>query len=338
MRIAVLEYLCGGGLADVESSQLAAVEPLYGEGDAMLSALVEDLMDCGHHVVTVLDDRSNALWQKRNGSAKWANQLHAEAISSTQSLNDVWMRATRDVERVLVIAPEIDDILGTLIEELRTRGRTVWASERSFLQMSSDKQKTYSSLLGKVKQPPTWTIGEFFLRQQSASNEYQSGWVVKPRDGAGCSDMKWYATCDEFLRETKLQTIDSTDKWIVQAWEEGQAYSLVMIGNQRQNVPVIYTGGRGPVMLDSYPVFEAWGRAVLESLPGALGWVGIDFVWSEVSQEPVLIEINPRLTTSYLAYRKLYGPAISEELMGLRGDLAWQVIDPFQLPFPFSAS
>lgn len=40
-------------------------------------------------------------------------------------------------------------------------------------------------------------------------------------------------------------------------------------------------------------------RKALSSLPGLLGWVGVDFLWNDATGVDTVIEINPRLTFSF---------------------------------------
>ncbi len=50
----------------------------------------------------------------------------------------------------------------------------------------------------------------------------------------------------------------------------------------------------------------ALGRRAIECLPGLRGFTGVDLVLSEKNPgEDRVIEINPRLTTSYTALRRL---------------------------------
>ncbi|MCA9021743.1 MAG: ATP-grasp domain-containing protein, partial [Planctomycetaceae bacterium] len=45
---------------------------------------------------------------------------------------------------------------------------------------------------------------------------------------------------------------------------------------------------------------------VCDLLPGLAGYVGFDILLpDDTPNEPVLVEINPRLTTSYTGYRRL---------------------------------
>jgi predicted ATP-grasp superfamily ATP-dependent carboligase len=52
---------------------------------------------------------------------------------------------------------------------------------------------------------------------------------------------------------------------------------------------------------------ERFADDVLRAIPGKpQGWIGIDFIM-EPDGQWCAVEVNPRLTTSYLGYRKWYG-------------------------------
>ena len=60
-------------------------------------------------------------------------------------------------------------------------------------------------------------------------------------------------------------------------------------------------------------------RNIQQAFPfEAAGWIGIDFLVPNDPtqlQDYVVVEINPRLTTSYLGYRKWYGPHLAGTLL-----------------------
>ena len=69
-----------------------------------------------------------------------------------------------------------------------------------------------------------------------------------------------------------------------------------------------YLGGRIPARLSNSVAqkIECQARAVIQSIEGLTGYVGIDLIVpSEASEPPLVLEINPRLTTGYLGYREL---------------------------------
>jgi predicted ATP-grasp superfamily ATP-dependent carboligase len=50
----------------------------------------------------------------------------------------------------------------------------------------------------------------------------------------------------------------------------------------------------------------------------------------------VVMEVNPRLTTSYLAYRQWYGPELALGVLGLAEDREWNYSALPKSPLEFS--
>ncbi len=86
-----------------------------------------------------------------------------------------------------------------------------------------------------------------------------------------------------------------------------------------------YLGGRIPADISAESSFDVQQLAqrACHAVPGLAGYVGCDIVLPHPGhvenvlheEEPVLIEINPRLTTSYLGYRKLTDDNIAARLI-----------------------
>ncbi|GFP26026.1 tyramine---L-glutamate ligase, partial [Candidatus Hakubella thermalkaliphila] len=75
-----------------------------------------------------------------------------------------------------------------------------------------------------------------------------------------------------------------------------------------------YLGGTVPL---EHPLAErAFGHArrACSLIPGLRGYVGMDFVLTD--KEAFLVEINPRLTTSYLALRRLTNLNLAGAILG----------------------
>jgi predicted ATP-grasp superfamily ATP-dependent carboligase len=76
-----------------------------------------------------------------------------------------------------------------------------------------------------------------------------------------------------------------------------------------------YIGGQGPLDCDPDRL-SRFAQNLLEAIPGkSAGWVGIDFLILP-DQHWIPLEINARLTSSYLGYRMLYGPQLACGLLG----------------------
>ncbi|HUP79573.1 MAG TPA: ATP-grasp domain-containing protein [Pirellula sp.] len=394
MKVAVFEYLSGGGLINDANSPSRAprsrrsglqqpktsmrttelLEPLYLEGLSMLTALATDLAFCGHEVHTCLD-RKAAVDPMVESLLQQFSGLQVHKIDCPWL--DRWIDVALACDRTIVIAPELHQHLERIINALRTAGAAVIASSTSFIQATSDKLKTAKLLTDSgVPHPRTQSLTQYrlgftepealadSLRRGSASasgssrsvnhgrksqTAYLSEWdkeqpvTLKRRDGAGCADMKVFADprkLTEWLRTPESHDL-AGEEWIIQPWQPGIPASLALIadddawtvlGAAEQQIElasesnhcgyayVSYLGGTGPLRRVSLERLEHLAMRVRDSLPlGAKGWIGIDFLIPDEmqgSQNLVVIEINPRLTTSYLGYRRWYGHALANSLVG----------------------
>ena len=85
-----------------------------------------------------------------------------------------------------------------------------------------------------------------------------------------------------------------------------------------------YHGGTVPAADIDAAAVARLVEQVRAAVPGLRGWWGIDFVIPHdpfppgdpaANRDPVLIEVNPRLTTSYLGYRALARDNLAERLL-----------------------
>ncbi len=331
MKVAVLEYLSGGGLID------NAISPsLHQEGMAMLSALSNDLVLSGHQVHTCLDRTSLAQRDSLHSDV----QVHDLGTADVDWLKS-WDTIARSCDRTVVIAPELDKQLEHIVERLRATGSNVVASSLDFLRATSDKLIT-AQLLSKanVAHPSTCTLSQFV--EESSSTTTPMPLTVKRRDGAGCAGMKYFANTSMVRNWLAKQDLNG-DEWIVQPWLAGRPASLAIIADDHWHVlgaveqiielesssfdseisKVSYRGGTGPFIGATLDPLERLAKKVRQALPpGARGWIGIDFLVQMDplgSKESVVIEVNPRLTTSYLGYRQWYGHKLAHALVDTAG-------------------
>jgi predicted ATP-grasp superfamily ATP-dependent carboligase len=66
---------------------------------------------------------------------------------------------------------------------------------------------------------------------------------------------------------------------------------------------------------DERALFEELADDVAKAIPGLWGYVGIDLILT--SSGPVVLEVNPRLTTSYIGLRKSIGRNPAELVLSL---------------------
>ncbi len=344
MRVAVLEFLCGGGLGEQlprakTNANDNLFEPLLEEGLQMLSALVNDLVLCEHEVHICLDASAATLEAKKKRLCVSTN-LHVHLVGA--GWIESWIAIALSCDRTIVIAPELHQQLEHIVSALRVKGANVIASSEQFLQATSDKLATAQLMhAAKVRQPVTQSLCEYLQSTERGGWLEASPLTLKRRDGAGCSEMLYFE--DRSILTHSLQSrarvnwMDSD--WIVQQWQFGRAASMAiiagddwrLIGAVEQNISiddtqnkfgsqVTYRGGCGPIQSVSSKQLMSLMEQVRDALPwGALGWIGIDFIIPNFhcnENDLVFIEVNPRLTTSYLGYRQWYGHKLAEWIVG----------------------
>jgi predicted ATP-grasp superfamily ATP-dependent carboligase len=351
-RVAVLEYLCGGGLSQ-SVTPTATLRALFAEGMSMLAAITSDLTKCQIEVTTVLDRKVLEPAESQPHGAQshpLAEQVNIVFLTTEDWLNE-WRSVASSVDVTLVIAPEIDNELLRVVEYLRVAGCDVQVSSSSFITKTSDKADFSQSLPTTVSHPKTWLVSELLEKPHAIAKVEgdvslgTEGWVLKSRDGAGCCGMSWFSSLADVSNamEIRDEIRNSPDRWILQPWLTGEHASLAVLCDSSQSFSLLgacsqridrreqvsYTGGSGPILRNDYGVLEEFVKRILSGIPGAKGWIGVDFLYrtrgvGSIRLEDLLVmEVNPRLTTSYLAYRQWYGPELALGVLGLAEDHEW---------------
>jgi predicted ATP-grasp superfamily ATP-dependent carboligase len=296
LRILVCEYVTGGGLAgrDLPPS-------LAREGDMMLAALVKDLGAlAGIEVLATRDSRlpppdfPARFHRVEPGDDPWA----------------VWRALLATADAFWPVAPEQDGILESLSLLARESGRRLIGCRPPAIRLTASKRATAEQLAARgVAAVPGWPPGQI--------PDAADGWVVKPDRGAGCEDTILFRRRSE-LEDWLAQDRQATDI-VVQPYMTGPAGSLsVLYGDgaawllacNRQKVALRdgrfhYLGGVVGGFEAGRGTYRDLAESVGKAIDGLWGYVGIDFVAGR--DGPVVLEINPRLTTSYVGLHRALG-------------------------------
>ncbi len=308
MRIFVGEYVCGGGLANRSIDQIP--KGLRQEGSAMLRAIVSDLAEVAETVVP-LDPR----FELDIDSDKSVSMDPEQAIWAQ------WVAAARGCDAAIVVAPESDGILAQGVAMLRASGIDVIAGSGDFLRVASDKLLTAKTLAtAGVSHPPYMAPSD--RRLQTGLGDYDS-FVVKPRDGCGTQEIKRFDCFDDARAQLE-------EDQILQAWMPGRAVSIAIVASATQQVYLpavsqslsdancVYAGGQGPLDDDDQRRATALAsRAIAAMPPTVRGFVGLDLLLGDRPSEDYVIEINPRLTTSYVGLRRMINGNLAARLFDL---------------------
>lgn len=143
--------------------------------------------------------------------------------------------------------------------------------------------------------------------------------VLKPRDGAGSQAtfrIDAAAMLSSCVAQARAEGFDG--ELVLQSYVSGRAASVAFLVGGPAPLALLpatqelsddgrfhYRGGVIPLRgSDAVRVLDLGRRAVV-SVPGLMGYVGVDLVLGATAAQDVVIEINPRLTTSYVGLRAL---------------------------------
>ena len=294
MRLLICEYVTGGGFL---GRPLPA--SLAREGDMMLAALVKDVAAVGGiDIVSVRDERLRdadlpaTFCVLRAPEDPWA----------------VWREAVDRVDAVWPIAPETGGALNRLSELVLSAGRTLIGSRPRAVALAASKLATAAHLAARgIAVVPT-------VPAQAALNgdlpAAPNGWVVKPDDGAGAESTRLFRRRDDMWRW--LDAASERDNFVVQPYVEGVAASLSvlcqngrvsLLSCNRQEVAIEngafrFCGTTVGGLEQRRSLLQPVAAAVAAAMPELWGYVGIDFI--DAAAGPIVLEVNPRLTTSYV--------------------------------------
>lgn len=315
MKLFVSEYVCSGAWLEPEISGSLAVE-----GRAMLEAILEDFARIpGVEVFTT--------WDWRLGSSR-VEGVETILVGSVEEEKQRFDQLSRECDAAYVIAPESQGILARRsFAVVRTSARLLGPAIPA-IDICANKLKLFDHLrrneISTIETRPFW-----FELSRSVDFEYPI--VVKLTDGAGSQDMALIHDRSEFdrLRETRPQASPFQDIW--QPYVPGTAVSVAMIisadGTTAEAFPPAeqllsddgrfrYLGGKIPARCENHRVIQETALAACRVVPGLCGYVGVDLIVPDAApNRPVVVEINPRLTTSYLGYRALTDENLAERIL-----------------------
>jgi tyramine---L-glutamate ligase len=316
LRIFVFEYVTAGG-----ARECAATPSLMAEGAMMLRALAGDLSRVAGVDVVVARDPAIAL-------GNVAGDIRAV---DPADLWAGWGELIAGCDAVWPIAPETGGILEEVTALAERMGRPVLNSRRDALAVARSKRATAAHLARSgVAVAVTARAGE-------PPPPSAHGWVVKPDDGAGAVDTHLLPDRAALAR---WQTKYPRARFVVQEFVPGAALSLSalmqdgacwLLSCNTQHIDCgagvfAYRGGTVAGAEARRPALESLAARVAASLPGLWGHVGIDLI--DGPDGPVVIEINPRLTTSYVGLAESIGRNPAALVLALRQQPLGALIRP----------
>jgi predicted ATP-grasp superfamily ATP-dependent carboligase len=317
LNLLIVEYASGGGYANQKLSS-----SILSEGYAMLRSLIADCKASGHNVTTLLDSRVK----------KFNPPNQSDKIFSVTSLAEFSAKLTEQAnvaDAVYVIAPESGQMLTNLVQDVEDSGGTSINCSVDAIKRVSNKMKTNESLkkMGlKVPETVLLDIHEKADNIKQLTKELGYPLVFKPLDGVSCVGLSIVKDEEAISGAVKKVAHESTGKqFIAQKMIMGKTVSVSVISTRGKAVAATLNGQfvtlgspdeeseyLGGVVPFSHSMEKEALRAAekaVETSEGLKGYVGVDIILTD--EEPVVMEINPRLTTSYVGLRRVtnFNPA-----------------------------
>lgn len=298
MKVFLFDYASGGGLGHLtlESSLLL-------QGDIIIRALLADLSIIPDVEVTITSDvrLSTAELARFATVVRVSGQFEATFDACVDAADAVWL-----------IAPEADGILESLSRKVLLHKRILLGSSPEAVRVSASKLETVRALVkAGIRTVDTYTKSDT-LPNQSAS----SAWVVKPDKGAGCRDTRIFSSP---LKALAWIGESGENDFVMQPFISGQPCSLSLIcyegvarvlSYNKQRIAVrdnqlYFLGSTINSFTDTSGELEQMAQKIAAILPGFWGFVGVDFILTETG--PVVLELNPQMTTSCAGLRASIG-------------------------------
>ena len=290
------EFITAGGF---NHADLPAI--LVYEGNLMRDALLSDLSQLPYRISTTVDVR-----------LRRPDFCHdCIEIDINDDVWEIWEQQIKHADAVWLIAPETDGLLKKLTELAVLHGKLVLGCGLKSIELASHKMTTYLALTrAGIPTIPTYRIENW--------PNVDGKWVVKPNDGAGCSDTLYVEKAHDLIRW--INKSNKASSHVIQPYQEGVAASISCVIHQgfarilscnKQLIRIEdrvfkYAGIEINALQQFWHAFELLAQKIAESDMNLNGYIGIDVI-VKADCSIVVVEINPRLTTSYAGLAEATG-------------------------------
>lgn len=301
MKILIFEYICGGGFCNTNLPTTLARE-----GSLMLNALLHDFATLTQHNVSVLLD-------SRCISNFTTTNYRVIPVNAKDNIVSIFNQALHYCDAVWIIAPETNNILFDLTVQVETLNKLLLSSPSSAIAKTADKLQTFTLLTANnILTIPTQRLIDY--------PDYSNfPLVIKPIDGVGCE--KTYLITASSLKD--WQSWENKNNFIIQPFIKGDPLSISALFNRGQahilcinrqhlqlkNQQFKLLSCEVNISIENKHDFEKLLNKIAKTFPDLFGYVGVDLI---LSDKLYIVEINPRLTSSYSGIKPALGLNIAD--------------------------
>lgn len=292
--------MIGGGLV-----QQVLPNTLADEGLLMLEALVTELVTLSSVQITVLLDYRI----KKNNLPDYINVIR---VCKGQCVFQLLPALIDDSDYVWPIAPEMDGALLKITQLIENSSKHLLNSSSKAIAICSDKLLTCQALEKNGIATVDSVQLNNFLQYTTET------WAIKRKDGVGCINSHFISNKKTFI-QIKNQ-IENPADYIIQPFVAGDSLSLSCLFKQGKAWLLCCNQQLVSIKDDAFELeacvvnisprklktYQNLINNIANVIPGLFGYVGIDIIQPEEGFALVL-EINPRLTTSYVGINQAIG-------------------------------
>ncbi len=323
MRVFLYEWASGGGMVE---DRLGVPASLFLEGVAMLRALVADLCGLPDVEVVVLRDT-------RFSGEPILGATIVDVFDADQE-RTAFDAAVASCDAAILIAPEFDGALYLRTARVVALGGRLLSPSPAVVRLCGDKPATRRNLAAAGVPIPR---GVVLGRGENPPDDFPFPAVAKPVDGAGSTDIRYTPTIRDLMYARRGGPL------LLEGYCRGRAASVAMLCGPGDAVALPacwqrlstdgrlrYLGGSLPLPSEENRRAQSLARRAIAALgEPVVGYIGVDLVLGEAADGAgdVVIEINPRLTTSYVGLRAAARTNLAAAMLAAaRGE-------PFELSF-----
>lgn len=245
----------------------------------------------------------------------------AHSVANSDEEQDAVRSYSAECDWTILIAPEFDGLLHDRCRWVETAGGRLLSPGTEVVRLASDKHRTAAFLAGAGIPTPYGV-----LRPAGADlpGDFPYPAVLKRNDGAGSQGMRLVQRPEDTLENGPDRGMMRLERWY-----PGIAVSIALLCGPGGAMPLLPCGqhlskdGRLQYLGGWVPLAEPLSERVLqlakrvgERLPAATGYLGIDVILGDNGpSSDLVVEINPRLTTSYLGLRRLARTNLAEAML-----------------------
>jgi len=283
----------------------------------MLSALATDLGQIpGVETITLLDQNCP---RQLDGSMRRLLPEEQEQI--------VFQELVSAADSTIVVAPEFDDLLLTRYRWAQAAGGHVLGSSHEAISLAADKLALGRFLRSQgIPTPESVLVDDKVLTRRLVFPL-----VLKPRHGAGSQVTYFVGEGDHLSRSIReAQSTGWRGDFLLQPFVPGLAASVASLVGPNTCSPLLpaaqllsddgrfqYQGGFLPLPSPLARRALQLSERAVNCVPGLRGFVGVDLVLGEAQDgtQDFVMEINARVTTSYIGLRALAESNLAEAIL-----------------------